>query len=114
MLSRRNSFPGAGTDARKPPKMGVQKPERLKPSASFAEAELAKHLVENPVFVDLFELLKKEALARFCNSSLGEDGTAERDTARLEWEALSTIEKRLGALAAEISLHAAREDLSGD
>jgi hypothetical protein len=113
MLNRRNDF-HTGKVSEPPPKMGRQAPAKLTPTVSRETAEIAAHLHQNPVFVDLFATLRKEVVDRLCNSPVGEKGAVEREAARYELEALSTIESRLGAVAAEIHLHEPADDLSGD
>jgi hypothetical protein len=113
-LNRRTNFPAPATEDRPPLKMGRPAPGKVAPTVSRETAEIAAHLHANPVFVDLFADLRKAAFDRFRNSKVGPDGEPERTAARYELEALSTIESRLGAVAAEIHLHTPAEDLSGD
>lgn len=113
-VNRRNNFPAAQREDKPPLKMGRPGPSAIKPTVSRETAEIAAHLHANPVFVDLMAALRKEVVDRLCNSPLGERGAPEREAARYELEALSSIENRLGAVAAEIHLHQPAEDLSGD
>jgi hypothetical protein len=113
-VNRPTNFPATRREEKPPLKMGRPGPSAIKPTVSRETAEIAAHLHQNPVFVDLFALLRKEVVDRLCNSPLGEKGAAEREAARYELEALSSIESRLGAVAAEIHLHDSAEDLSGD
>jgi hypothetical protein len=113
-LNRQTRFPAAAREEKPPLKMGRPGPTAIRPTVSRETAEIAVHLRENPVFVDLMDGLKRSALARFENSEMGPGGATEREAARYELEALSAIESRLGAVAAEIHLHSPADDLSGD
>lgn len=111
VMHRANAFPAdplARMMPRKEPRPGAT--DRLTPTVSRDMAEIAGHLTENPVFLDLFGILKKEAMDRLCNSPLGEAGTVEREAARYELAALASIENRIGAIAAEIHLFEPREN----
>ena len=114
MLSRRNAFAAKPEPRELPRKAAKPAADRLKPSVPREVAEVAAHLSENPVFADLWDLLKREALDRLTNSPLGAAGAEERETARYQLEALSTIGNRLAALGAELSLHPPADDLSRD
>lgn len=114
MSNRRNAFEVPPRVRQMPAKDAAPVTDRVKPSVSRDVAEIASHLHANPVFVDLFGLLRAEAVKTLCNSAVGEAGQQDREIARFELEALNNIEARLGALAAEMSLHAPADDHEAD
>ena len=106
---RRNPFEVEPAVRPMPSKALSPDSQRMKPSVSRDVAELAAHLGDNPVFVDLLALLRKEATTRLTDSPLGAEGATVRETARYELEALASIETRIASMGAEIQLHAERE-----
>lgn len=104
-LNRRNDFPAKG-EAKPPPLPAKQPVHRAGPitrSVPHEVAEIAAHLAENPVWVELIEILKSDAVARMANSPLGQAGETERTAARYEIEALTNLQNRIWAYAAENS-----------
>jgi hypothetical protein len=114
MTNRRNAF-AVGPAARDlPSKTAPRTVAKMEPEVSREVAELSAFILDNPVFTDILGLLRAEAFDRFQRSALGPEGIPERETARHVVEALSTIESRLGAFAADFPLHTADERPAGD
>lgn len=114
MEQRRNAFildPKPPVERHPVPKMGARAAERVKPSVDRATAEIAAHLAQNPVFVDLVAMLRKEVVDALCASPLGAAGTEAREVARYELAALANIENRISAIGSEFSLHTRDDDL---
>jgi hypothetical protein len=113
-MFRRNDFSVEPQPRALPVKEPRAQAARAKPTVSRDVAEIASHLAANPVFVDLMAGLRREATDRLTNSSLGQAGAEERETARYELEALRIIENRLMGIGAELVLHAPPNDTATD
>lgn len=124
MLNRRNSFLADPSRVEAQQRLqrnagqfamseGAARPT-IKPSVSRDVAEIAHHLGENPVFVDLMAELRAEAVRRMSDSPVGPSGALEREMGRYELSALEAIENRLRAIGAEFSLYPSADDHAAD
>lgn len=104
-MNRRNAFGVEPAVRPLPDKALAPVAERLTPSVPVEVARVAAYLTGETVFGDLFGILKQEAVDKLRASPLGAEGATQREVARYELEALSTIESRLQSMAAEIRLH---------
>jgi hypothetical protein len=112
--TRRSAFPSEAAERPMPSKELPPDRSRIRPSVERAVAEMAAHLTQNPLFVELVGIIRQESMDKLMASPLGAEGTAARELARYELEALKTIEARLTSIASEMSLHGGYDETADE